>query len=178
MDKITKARERFIEKVFPEPMSGCWLWDGYAYELPCGKRYRPYFSMGNKSWPAHRAAILLFIGEFPLEKYICHKCDNTLCVNPDHLYVGDHASNMRDMAERNRHWSIQYPKAAKAIGRRLGRANTHSRGEGNPGAKLTEQQVRKIRASDDATRILAQRYGVHRTTIQRIRSGEKWSSIK
>lgn len=166
---------RFMSLSFPEPMSGCWLWDGNAYEDHHG-RFKPYFYFGGKNWLAHRASVWLLVGRFPLEKFICHKCDNSLCVNPDHLYVGDHASNMRDMADRNRSYFARNPEIAKIAGHRMGISNTHTRGEGNPKAKLNSIQVEKIRTSEVATKTLAKIYGVDRTTIQRIRRGSLWQT--
>lgn len=81
---------RFMAKVSPEPMSGCWLW------LGCHSSARGYgfFSIdyasntsgrGAKHTMAHRAAWLLFRGPIPDGLVIDHKCSNTACVNPAHL---------------------------------------------------------------------------------------------
>ncbi len=51
---------------------------------------------------AHRAIWTECFGEIPTGMYVLHTCDNRLCVNPNHLYVGTHADNMRDMRERRR----------------------------------------------------------------------------
>jgi hypothetical protein len=50
---------------------------------------------------AHRVAWLLYRGD-PGKKHILHHCDNVLCVNPDHLFLGDQATNMRDKALKGR----------------------------------------------------------------------------
>lgn len=51
---------------------------------------------------AHRVAYLLTFGEFQRTKQILHRCDNPTCINPAHLFIGDHTVNMRDAAAKGR----------------------------------------------------------------------------
>jgi len=168
-----QSLEGLIERCIPEPMSGCWLWLGTAYEI--SGRWKPYYFMGGRQWLAHRASKWLHDGPFDLAAFICHRCDNPLCVNPGHLYVGDHASNMEDMARRKRAHFSKHPEIAKEAGRKLGSGNSWAVGARNPKAKLTPQEVDAIRADARGTKVLASIYSVDRTTIQRIRRGSLWN---
>lgn len=150
---------------------GCWRWPGATDEKGRGRIW-----MNGTIQIAHRAVWMALGREIPTGKLLCHHCDNPRCVNPDHLYVGTHADNGRDMSVRKRTWAHRNPDKARELGRRLGKNNTHMRGENNPRAKLSVADVQVIRASKEKTKPLAEKYGVHRTTIQHIRRGSQWSA--
>ena len=57
---------------------------------------------GPKSPLTHRIAYLLASGSIPDDKYIRHLCDNRRCAQPDHLTVGTHAQNQRDIGASRR----------------------------------------------------------------------------
>ena len=109
---VESALRRFENKYIPEPMSGCWLWLGKAVNN-CGYGF---FGMLNSNILAHRAAWKLFRGEIPDGSLVLHKCDNKLCVNPYHLYLGDKRDNMRDAIERGQ-WT-RYVKPHKLFCKR------------------------------------------------------------
>lgn len=123
---------------------------------------------------AHRWAWEIMVGPIEAGKMLCHKCDNPSCINPKHLYVGTHADNMRDMSIRKRTFAHRYPDKAREVGRASGLKNTWARGDGNPKAKLTLDQVILIRCDHRPTRFLVVEYGVSRSTIQRIRALTLW----
>jgi hypothetical protein len=57
--------------------------------------------LGMDRWKtAHRASYAAFVGE-PGSLHVLHKCHNRSCINPEHLYAGTHADNMRDLVARN-----------------------------------------------------------------------------
>ena len=93
---MTTAEKRFMNFVDATP-SGCWEWSGYRSPDGYGA-----FQMFGKSWRAHRASHVLFIGEIPEGYFILHSCDNPPCVNPAHLRAGTAKENTQDMVEKGR----------------------------------------------------------------------------
>lgn len=80
---------RFIEKVSPEPNSGCWLWVGSAQPSGHGT-----FWNGRKKEYAHRFSYKHFKGKIPKHLELDHLCRVTSCVNPDHLEAVTHKVNI------------------------------------------------------------------------------------
>lgn len=81
----------------------CWLWTGAT----CVRGYGILTFQGN-AWRAHRLSYTLTNCSIPIGMFICHKCDNPLCVRPDHLFAGTQSSNMRDMVAKGRGYHIGY----------------------------------------------------------------------
>ncbi len=95
-------------------------------------------------------------GEIDSGNVIRHKCDNTMCINVDHLEIGTHQDNMDDMVER---------------GRSL-------KGEKNVQAILSEEDVLSIRKDKTSTnKSLGKIYGVSHSTISAIRLRKIWKHI-
>lgn len=82
--------------------SGCWEWLGQKITFGYGEVY-----FRNKRWRTHRLSVWLFKGHFDLSLDVCHTCDNKICCNPDHLWVGTHRENMIDHVVKGRHYEIQ-----------------------------------------------------------------------
>lgn len=134
-----------------ERSDGCWLWAGALDRDGYG-----IFTYRGKTFRAARVALDL-AGRAPAnDQYACHHCDNPQCVRPDHLYAGSHADNEDDKRKRGR----------------------LKRGEEIHCAKLTEADVRAIRASNDDDRTLAERLMVSRSNISAIRSGKTWRHVR
>lgn len=97
--KRTPLSERFWKRVVKHE-SGCWLYGGDRF----GNKYAQisYGGRAAKYTLAHRYSYEIHNGEIPRGKFICHKCDVRNCVNPDHLYAGDHEDNNKDRVDRGR----------------------------------------------------------------------------
>jgi hypothetical protein len=148
--------ERFWSKVDRSAgPDACWLWTGTR--IPQG-----YGTLSLRRSPvyAHRFAFIITNG-WPAEKMcVCHACDNPSCCNPAHLWLGTHTDNMRDMLKKGR--------------------RTEARGENVSTAKLTEDQVREIRATRlyrGAISDMMRRYGVSRTALTQLLRGNTWKHL-
>lgn len=74
--------------------SGCWEWTGATEKTR--KASYGQLSFNGKHYRAHKLAFILKNGQVPNGKFVLHKCTNSLCINPDHLYAGTHLQNMAD----------------------------------------------------------------------------------
>lgn len=122
--KRISLSERFWARVVKHE-SGCWLYGGEKFGNKYGQLARGGRSGGNIT--SHRYSYELHHGEIPRGKFVCHKCDVKNCVNPDHLYAGDHEDNTKDIVERKRVRSptgIQVLPYAREGERRFNRALT------------------------------------------------------
>lgn len=94
--------ERFWEKVDKTVESGCWEWRSSIRGNGYGAFFTHLIEEGRKAHGAHRFSWELEHGPIPNGLWVLHKCDNRICVNPDHLFLGDRTDNMRDCAEKGR----------------------------------------------------------------------------
>lgn len=146
----TSLTERFWSKVDRRGPDECWLWTA-GTQQPYG--HGALWDNG-RMVGAHRVSWLLHYGPAPRGKWILHRCDVPLCVNPRHLYLGASERNVRDCFERGR----------------------------SPYQKLTVEQVQAIRASITGTygeqAALARAYGVTRSAIGDIVRGRRWAWVE
>ena len=89
-ETVTKAQEVIREHSFPEPNTGCWLWQGAL----------TYNGYGKLWWEkccrrAHRASYEAFMGPIPDGLQLDHTCRVRACVNPEHLEPVTCAENIR-----------------------------------------------------------------------------------
>lgn len=160
--KMTVA-ERFASKLTPAA-NGCIEYTGQRDRKGYGR-----FWDGAEKVLAHRHAWLTARKPIPDGLFVCHKCDNPPCCNPNHLFLGTNLVNVRDAVEKGR------PRGAQISPRR---------GEANNRAKLTEAQVIEIRRRLREPRYhgyladLASDFGVTRNAVASIRDGATWQHVE
>ena len=95
--KKQPLQERFLDKVELIPFHSCWEWNGY-------RNYQGYGTIRHKgkSLMAHRVSLELRGIKIPEKMFVCHKCDNPGCVNPDHLFIGSCLDNAIDRDKKGR----------------------------------------------------------------------------
>lgn len=132
------------------PWSGCRIWLGALTVGGYG-----LIGSGRDLIYTHRAAWELANGPIPSGLLVCHRCDIRCCINPAHMFLGTHADNRLDCAakDRDHKGSIHY------------------------NAKLTENDVRRIRADPRPSTKIAPEYGVNSRHIRAVKSRLWWRHV-
>ena len=150
MSRRFDVNDRFWSKV--DKSGDCWEWIACKDDKGYGRFY-----LDGKQTYAQRTALALSGVDVPSDMFVCHKCDNPGCVNPDHLFVGTCGDNLRDMAEKGR----------------------STIGETNPNAKLCELDVQLIRelCKTRPQREIADWFGISGGTVSCINTRTRWAYV-
>lgn len=156
--------KRFWSKV--EKTDSCWVWRASTL-VDTG--YGQFAIKHNVNRHAHRVAYELVNGKIPPGMVVCHKCDNRLCVNPDHLFIGTYQDNMRDMVAKGRqNWGIKFWSEEK-------RKSYSGKNSSNAKYSLaTIKRVRQLRKEGHSFREISKDTGVSYTQVRRIVYKENW----
>ncbi len=129
------------------PAADCILWTGWFRPDGYGQR-----RLRGRLWLAHRLAYTRFYGPINPGYHILHSCDVKACVNPLHLRQGTNDDNVADKVLRNR----------------------QARGKETSTSKLTEEQVRAIRADGRTQQAIADEYGICHQQVSNIKNRKSW----
>lgn len=100
--------DRFLAGFKFNNFNVCWEWIKYKNPAGYGKiSYRHCYNIYHKCYYAHRLSWMIFHGPIPEEMCVCHKCDNTSCVNPEHLFLGTHKDNIQDCIIKKRRYVVK-----------------------------------------------------------------------
>lgn len=108
---------------------GCWEWRGKRVN----GRYGQVWYEG-RYWLVHRLVYTEYFGEIPENINVCHRCDNVICFNPAHLFLGSQKDNVLDMRSKGRMWDQRYGNKFSAREFAL------------PQTKLSDDDVEEIRS--------------------------------
>lgn len=137
---------------FCENKHGCWICVSHKDNARGYSKIR----RNGKAILLHRYMYEKYVGLIPKGMCVLHHCDNPACNNPDHLFLGTHTDNMRDMCNKNR----------------------QARGIHHGSAKLTENQVREIFIAGGTRQAIAQEYGISRRQVSNIKNRKKWNYLQ
>jgi len=109
--KVKKLEDRFWALVDKKGKNDCWEWLGFRNVRGYG-----HFSVDSRAGKyrrksnSHRVSFMLYTNKpIPDGQLVCHKCDNKLCVNPKHLFLGSPKDNTWDMIKKGRaHWQTEH----------------------------------------------------------------------
>lgn len=162
----------------------CWIWTGSVMWKGYGT-ISDGSKQNRKDYRAHRLSYQIHFGEIPDDLKVLHKCDNPICVNPEHLFLGTNADNSADMVAKGRSVKGQKRRPEQIVkGERHGsrtKPESTPRGQSHSAAKLTDAQVIEIRKRYAQGGILqkelAAEYQIGRPVICEILSGKMWKHL-
>lgn len=151
-------RERLEKMVMFEPNTGCWFWIG---SLTASGSYGQ-ISVNGVPKRAHRVSFEVYKHNISNGLLVLHHCDNSMCINPDHLFLGTYADNTRDMIKKGR------AKLSPAYGKN------------NPRNKFTENDILNIRnrrENGESLYVMATEYNTSISTLSYIVKRKTWTNI-
>lgn len=152
-------RKRFWAKCKVGGANQCWEWTASTRDNRSGQPYG-HFRIDGKSYRANRVAHEMCNGEIPKNMVARHKCDNTLCVNPNHLIIGTYKQNNKDMYDRNR--------------------DRNRFCENHPNAKLRNEDIPKIlemRKNGMTYQSISDIFVIGLSSILSICKGKNWNKV-
>jgi hypothetical protein len=152
-EQFEYMKNSFYKKIIKK--EGCWDWSVGRTGSGYGVIY-----LGRNQKLIHRVSWLIHHGEIPKELWVLHKCDNPICSNPDHLYLGTPQQNTNDKIARGR------------LNLKYGEDRSHSKLKNYQAKEIKEKLLKGIHEKE-----LSKEYSVHVNTIRDIKMGRRWQFL-
>jgi len=147
----------------------CWVWMGCKHRQGYG-----LFSVCGEHDMAHRFAYRIAFKQKP-QLCVLHHCDNTSCVNPNHLWLGTQLQNIKDRDAKGRQVALKGDDHYARV-----HPEKLARGERTGMAKLTNAKIVTIRqraSAGDCRYHLAKEFHVSWHTIERVVNRSTWNHV-
>jgi HNH endonuclease len=176
-EAVAHALADKFRRLLGDDPSACWIWPGkpnaQGYGRTCHNRHVCL---------AHRISWLLYRGGASAgDLCVLHRCDNRICFNPAHLFLGDRGDNARDMAAKGRQHLQRNPDAVRGDNNPLHRQpELAARGTDHGCAVLTDAQVIRIRerrAAGESLDALGADFRISRSNVYMICRGATWRHV-
>lgn len=159
----TSSSREYIKRIMEERYtvdkdSGCWIWTGTKSAGGYPKISLRTLDGRPKQWYAHRVSYWYHNNNLPDDMHCCHKCDNPLCINPDHLFLGTDLDNHKDKVNKGR----------------------QTKGISHGGHKLTDDVIKKIKSGElKISRQLSLELLGHKDSshLYAIKNGKLWKHL-
>ena len=146
---INEIKERLMNNFFYSD-NGCWIWNKCLNQNNYG-----VIRARGKNYLAHRLSFEIFKKENPKNKFVCHKCDNPLCINPEHLFLGTQKDNLKDAKNKNR----------------MINGESHYRSK----LKINDiLEIKKMCKSGITQKLISKKFNVSESNISKINSNKTW----
>ena len=160
---LARLIRRFWKKVDVRGDDDCWEWTASTKGNGIKHLYGQFYIKGYKMVRAHRVAWIIKNGKATENLLVLHKCNNPLCCNPAHLYLGTASDNSRDAVRAGTHTGFKM------------------RGENRPHNKLTKYDVLEMRRLYETRKIsyglLAKIFRINYSQAWRIVNRKRWKHI-
>lgn len=137
----------------------CWLWQGYIQNNT--PQVVSYADGSKRMVSVRKLMRQLITGQAQPDGHYGHTCGNYQCVNPDHTVFRGEAAHLKHMNKKRKVTAVTASKLRK-----------YKVESGQ--AKLDESKAQEIRLSTEPAPVLAKRYGVSKSWINKIKRGEVW----